>query len=260
MSHTPTTPTGFPSIDRAINGGWNRGDLYVLGGDSGAGSSALALGLALRNCAKSLLLTSEMRPERAYERALAMTARVKLDAIRFDAVTDDERTRLAAAVLELHDKTPAIALIDGDGVEGVGRAIDAVPDLGFVVVDGLEALIPVTVPTHKSRSEIMALAVLALKRLALSRHVAVLLLTHLPNLDIQRDDRRPRLADFGADGTIGTHADVIFGLYREELYSMQTGLPGETELLVLKNRDGKVGYVDLFFHAGWMRFEEVFDE
>src|SRR5438067_13177369 len=43
-----TVPTGFPSIDRILGGGLRRRDLVVLGGDSGSGKSALALGLALR--------------------------------------------------------------------------------------------------------------------------------------------------------------------------------------------------------------------
>src|SRR2546425_2981143 len=37
-----TIPTGFPSIDRMLGGGLRRRDLVVLGGDIGAGKSALA--------------------------------------------------------------------------------------------------------------------------------------------------------------------------------------------------------------------------
>jgi replicative DNA helicase len=259
IADTSTLPTGFPSIDRALGGGWSPGELYVLGGDTGAGSSALALALALHQRDRALVLTSEMRPERVYERVLAMTARVSLDAIRLGSTDDEGQTRLAAAVLDLRDQTPAIALLDDHGVAGLGAQIDAVSDVGLVIVDGLEALIPNTVPVQGTREAIMALAVLALKRLALSKDVAVLLLSHLPLLDVQRGDCRPRLADFGADGAVGIHADVVFGLYREEMYSVHTGLPGETELLILKNRNGQVGYVDLFYHAEWMRFEEVFD-
>jgi len=41
-------PTGFPSLDRAIGGGFHRGDLIVLGGDDGVGCSSLALAIALK--------------------------------------------------------------------------------------------------------------------------------------------------------------------------------------------------------------------
>ena len=43
-----TVATGFPSIDKILGGGLRRRDLVVLGGDIGAGKSALALGVALR--------------------------------------------------------------------------------------------------------------------------------------------------------------------------------------------------------------------
>lgn len=253
-------PTGFPSIDRALDGGLSRGDLHVLAGDNGSGASALALAIALRCEARSLLLTSEMQPERAYERALAMTARVSLDAIRMGTVNDEQRTRLATAVLELRDRTPLIALLDAHGVAGVAHAIGSAANLEFVIVDGLEALLGDQTSSVHSRQDTMALALLALKRLALSHNVAVLVLAHLPNLDPQRSDCRPRLSDFGAEGAVGVHADVVLGLYREELYSANPGHAGETELLILKNRDGQAGYVDLFFQVDWIRFEEVFDE
>ena len=45
-------PTGFPSIDRILGGGFRRGDLIVLGGEVGSGKSALALAIALRVAAK----------------------------------------------------------------------------------------------------------------------------------------------------------------------------------------------------------------
>jgi predicted ATP-dependent serine protease len=41
-------PTGYPSLDKLLGGGPRHGDLVVLGGDVGAGKSALALAMALR--------------------------------------------------------------------------------------------------------------------------------------------------------------------------------------------------------------------
>src|SRR5437899_9082370 len=68
-----TVPTGFPSIDRILGGGLRRRDLVVLGGDIGAGKSALALGLALRTAQQGTgvaLFSGEMDEERLMERAL----------------------------------------------------------------------------------------------------------------------------------------------------------------------------------------------
>ncbi|WP_337169313.1 DnaB-like helicase C-terminal domain-containing protein [Gemmatimonas aurantiaca] len=248
--------SGFPSIDRAIGGGFRRGDLVVLGGDDGVGCSALALAITLRADRRALLLTSEMRPERAYERALSMSARVSLEALRLGVVSTDERTRLATAALMLRDKAPVVETLLTGGVQAVDRALEASPDVPLVVVDALEGLLD----RDLAPADALAHAVLTLKRLALHRQVVVLLTTHLPALDRQRGDRRPRLADFGLGGAVGAHADLVLGLYREELYEADLGVTGATELLVLKHRDGPRGYIDLYFDARFGRFEDVLEE
>lgn len=250
-------PTGFRSFDDLIGGGIRGGDLIVLGGDDRVGTSALALAMALRIQERTLFLTSEMHPERAYERALAMSAKVALESLRLGVVSEDERVRLAAESVTLRDRAPVIDVLGGGGVDEVVRAVQAAPMPAVVIVDGLEALITSEQSLHQTRDEALAFGILALKRLALASQAAVLVLTHLPQLDRTRQDRRPRLTDFGIRGAVGTHADLVLGLYREDLYDGDLGVAGATELLLLKHRDGALGYVDLFFYEQWMRFEEV---
>ena len=249
-------PTRFPSIDRAIGGGFRRGDLIVVGGDDSAGCSAHALGIALRGSPRALLLTGEMHAERAYERALAMGAKVSLESLRLGAVSEEERAKLAMAAVTLRDRAPVIETITSGTLASIDRAIEATPDALLVVVDPLECLLD----RDSGRDEALGFAVLALKRLALLRNVAILLTTHLPQLDRHRQDRRPRLTDFGLGGAIGTHADLVLGLYREELYEADLGVSGAAELLLLKNRDGAKGYVDLYFDGRYSRFEDVLEE
>ena len=247
--------SGFPSLDRAIGGGFRRGDLIVLGGDDGAGTSALALGIALRCAKRALLCTGEMHVERVYERALAIAARVSLDALRHGVVEDTERTRVSAATVTLRDYAPVVERLTQRGIADVAGALDSLPDASLVIVDGLEALLE----HGQHRDESLAWTVLTLKRLALERHVALVVVSHLPMLDRQRTNRRPRLTDFGVHGAIGTHADVVLGLYREDMYDADLGVAGATELIVLKQREGPLGYADLYYFAKWLRFEDVLD-
>jgi replicative DNA helicase len=246
-------PSNFPSLDKALGGGFRRGDLVVLGGDDSVGSSALALGIAVRGARRALLLTSEMQPDRVYERALATSAKVSLENIRLGAVTDDERIRLATAAVSLRDQAPVVETFLHGGLSTIERAIEATPGAVLVIVDTLEGIL------HRDhgQDEALSYAVLALKRLALKNHVVVLLTTHLPDLDRHRPDRRPRLTDFGLGGTVGAQADLVLGLYREEMYDFDHGVSGAAELLILKNRDGAKGYVDLYFDARFGRFEDV---
>lgn len=246
-------PTNFPSIDKALGGGIRRGELVVLGGDDSVGSSALALGIAIRGRERALYLSSEMAPDRVYERALAMTAKVSLEHIRLGAVDEEERARLAASAIAMRDHAPVVETFLNGGLANIERAIEATPSAPLVVVDTLEGVL------HRDhgQEEALSYAVLALKRLALTHHVAVLLTTHLPALDRDRQDRRPRLADFGIGGAVGAQADLVLGLYREEMYDFDHGVSGAAELLVLKNRAGPRGYVDLYFDARYGRFEDV---
>lgn len=247
--------SGFPSLDRAIGGGFRRGDLIVLGGDDGAGTSALALGIALRCAKRALLCTGEMHVERVYERALAIAARVSLDALRHGVVEDTDRTRVSAATVTLRDYAPVVERLTQRGIADVAGALDSLPDASLVIVDGLEALLE----HGQHRDEALAWTVLTLKRMALERHIALVVVSHLPMLDRQRTNRRPRLTDFGVHGAIGTHADVVLGLYREDMYDADLGVAGATELIVLKQREGPLGYADLYYFAKWLRFEDVLD-
>ncbi len=249
-------PSHFPSIDRAIGGGFRRGDLVVMGGDDSAGASALALAIALRITPRALLLTGEMPAERAYERALAMGAKVPLESLRLGVVTDVERARLGAAAVMLRDRAPVIDTLATGAISAVADALQGTPDAPLVVVDPLECLLT----RDAGRDEALGYAVLSLKRLALERNVVVLLTAHLPQLDQSRLDRRPRLTDFGLGGAIGTHADLVLGLYREELYEADLGVSGAAELRVLKHRDGATGYIDLYFDRRYCRFEDVLEE
>ena len=249
-------PAGFPSLAPIVHGGFRAGDLLVLGGDAQSGTSSLALSMALRAHAMgapSLVLTGECTPARAFERALAAVSRLPLDTLRRGTLTPEQRTALSSAATHLRDHAPVIVRLDGDGVPALERALDTAPGTRLLVVDGLESLL--TDPA--SRDDALAFAVLACKRLALRRELVVLLVSHLPAFDRTRHDLRPMLADFGVRGAVATHADLVLALFREELYQRDLALRGAAELHVLKHRTGDLGYVDLYFEAECLRFEDV---
>src|SRR6185437_7819294 len=80
-----TVPSGFPSLDRLLGGGFRRQDLVVLAGDVGSGKSALGLGIAVRSAiagVPTLFLSGEMSPDRVMERALAFEGKAAVDDLR----------------------------------------------------------------------------------------------------------------------------------------------------------------------------------
>jgi replicative DNA helicase len=252
-----TVPSGFPSLDKLLGGGLRRGDLVVLGGDVSSGKSALVLAVALRVAQQqrsTLFYSGEMIVERVLERALAIEGRTRIDDLRRGTLDEVTRSGVGAAAIRLRDELPIVERVPAGGVAAITEEVGALRGVDLVVVDGLSSLLPGTRATVEEE----ATAVRGLKQLALDARVAVLLTTSLPHL-AARDDRRPMLDDFGANGAVKERADVVLSLFREGMYDSARGIEGATELLVTKNRNGGTGYVDLYFYAQWMRFEDMLD-
>jgi replicative DNA helicase len=43
------------------------------------------------------------------------------------------------------------------------------------------------------------------------------------------------------------------------MYRPDSGVECAAELLIRKNRNGPTGFVDLYFYAKWLRFEDMLD-
>ncbi len=252
-----TIATGFQSLDRILGGGLRGGDLVVLGGDVGSGKSALSLALAVRVAQRRspvAFFSGEMSTDRLLERALAIEGRVKVDDLRVGVVNDLARASVGAAAVRLRDVLPRFETIPAEGLPGIFEHVERLrPDL--LVVDSLQSLLR---GERATTDEDLAESVRRLKTFAIQRGVAIVVTAQLPHL-VARDDRRPLLDDFGAMGAVKHHADVVLALFREDMYDRRREIEGATELLVRKNRNGSTGYVDLYFYAQWMRFEDMLD-
>lgn len=250
-------PSGFPSLDRMLGGGLRRGDLVVIGGAVASGKSALALAIALRAAGaghRAAFYTGEMSVERVLERILAIEGRARMDDLQRGSLDEATRASVGAAAIRLRDRLPVIDRLPPGGIEALAGELRASPRFDLVVVDPLEML----ATGRMASAEELASAVRGLKTLAVDLECAVLLTAHLPGL-APREDPRPALDDFGALGTVREQADVVLGLFREGMYDAARALEGATELIVRKARHGTTGYVDLYFYAQWMRFEDMLD-
>jgi replicative DNA helicase len=249
---------GFPSLDKMLGGGFRRGDLVVLGGDVASGKSALALAFAIRASvrgARVAFLTAEMAVERVLERIIAIEARAKIDDLRQGALDDETRATAGSVAVRLREHLPLVERIPRNtGISAIEDLLDDPPMVDLVIVDSITAL----VRDEKDGDEEIGIVVRGLKELALERDVTMLVTAPVAS-PVDRADRRPTLDDFGARGALKQTADVVLGLYREDMYESSKDIAGATELLVRKNRNGATGYVDLYFYAQWLRFEDMSD-
>lgn len=251
-----TLSTGFPSLDALLGGGLRRGDLVVLGGDVGCGKSALALAMALRaaEAGKSVALFSgELSGERLLERALAVEGRAALDDLRNGRLGEEAYAAVAAAALAMRQHPALLSHMPPNGLPGMSDLLIEHLGLDLLVVDPLQSLARGAHPMEEELAQVVR----DLKGMAVRRDCAVLLVSHLAVPVRERGDPRPRLDDFGALGALRQLADTVLGLYREELYETSRDVEGAAEVHVLKQRNGGVGYADLYFYKRWLRFEDM---
>lgn len=94
-----------------------------------------------------------------------------------------------------------------------------------------------------------------LKRLALKYDVPIIALAQLSRALEARPDKRPILSDLKESGDLEQDADVVIGLYRDEIYNPQN--KGTAEVIVLKNREGACRVIPYYFNGSITEFIEV---
>lgn len=249
--------TGYPSLDRLVSGGLRRGELTVVGGDAGAGKTALALGIAIRAAVAGyqvLILTHESSVERCWERLVSAESGVTHIGMRTGVLPSGgaDSLRSAADVLrrlpitvELAPPSPAL----------LGERLDAGTLPALVIFDGLAGLDQPPRPVAEAHAQ----AIRLLKRAAVDHDIALLATAPLSADVSLRPPPRPRLTDFGMLATASAVADAVLGIFREALYDDAPDVAGAFEVHVLKHRAAPSAFADLYIEPGAGRVEDVIE-
>jgi replicative DNA helicase len=80
-------------------------------------------------------------------------------------------------------------------------------------------------------------------RLARETQCPVLAVAQLSRAVEQRPDKRPLVSDLRESGQIEADADCVLMLYRDDYYDRDSERPGEMDVIVRKNRQGRLGQV-----------------
>ena len=149
----PELPTGLDALDRATGGG-TAGDLWLLGGPAGVGKTLLAIGLARASALRAHVpvrwLSTREEPESLRASVLSAEARMTVERLRAQDLSDDEQARMATVKSKIahsqmtYIRVPAGRLLSaarGSAPEaGSLLVLDSVPTCNAEMVTDLATL------------------------------------------------------------------------------------------------------------------------
>jgi replicative DNA helicase len=145
-------------------------------------------------------------------------------------------------------------------------------NLSLLVVDYLQLIKGSFTKADQGRVQEVSEITQGLKAIAKEFNVPVIALSQLSRAVEQREDKKPQLSDLRESGSIEQDADVVAFIYRQSYY-LERERPNEdqpvkfdewknkmqeighkAEIIIAKQRNGPVGFVELFFDAEFTRF------
>ncbi|OFK23305.1 DnaB-like helicase C-terminal domain-containing protein [Olsenella sp. HMSC062G07] len=278
--------TGVPPLDAVLSGGLRPG-VHVLGGEPGAGKSALALQVALMAAQRgnrSLYVSLEMDWAQCRSRCLALLSmeadglapfrwaevpamgRKLAKAMREgrercgdeSCVRDILRADPVAAANEfMAQQCAGLTIADADGLHDTGKLTEAAWEardagMGLMVVDYLQQLDYQGTGTEYDRVSAVSKA---LSRLAHSLGVPLLVLASMNRMSAAKD--APDMHGFRGSGGIEYDAETAMVLRKSDHDGHSADGVRLVELHVVKNRHGRQAEgspIGLFFDGAHNRF------
>jgi len=258
----PAIATGLYDLDALIGGGFQPGQLIVLGGRPSMGKSSLgnqlALSIAADHNAPTMIFSLEMSGKEINKRFLSSESGIEMVYLTSGKMRDSQWEPLFRAVrvmdvpiLMIDDST------DSTPLKIRSKLRKAITEHGLcklVVIDYLQLM----VDSGSNRLPQMIGAVTReLKLLARECNVPIMLLSQLNRGVEDRTNKRPMLSDLRDSGRIEEDADMVLGVYRDEYYNPETPDRGIAEVIVMKNRNGATGTIKLLFEPHFTRFKNL---
>lgn len=258
-------PTGYYDLDE-MTGGFQPGDLIVIMARPGVGKTALANCMASYQASLGYPVTffsAETSGMEFATRSACTIARVNSVLFRTGKAKEADVRALASASEKVSqwpfyiDDTGEIEIhrlcARAARQRSLGRA-------SIVFVDYLQRL--TANDTWKETREMFSYMVVKLKSLARSIEAPVVVTCQVSRKVDDRKDHRPMLSDGKETGKIDEEADIILGLYRPEIYATeeekrQRKFEGIAEAIILKQRNGPLGVVPLYFNKTLALFESA---
>jgi len=215
---------------------------------------------AVENKMTVAIFSMEMPGEQLSLRLLSSMGHINSKRIQNGQLDGADWTRLGSAMKILSDARMFID--DSVGLNPLElrararRLKSAKGDLGLIIVDYLQLMDASPNERHENRATQISNITRSLKMLAKEQEVPVVALSQLNRSVEQRPDKRPVMADLRESGAIEQDADVIFFIYRDEVYNEESEHAGTAQIIIGKQRNGPVGSKTLTFLKEFTKFAD----
>ena len=247
----PGLSTGLYDLDRFIMG-LSGSDLVLIASRPGMGKTSIALNIALhaaKTSKKSVAIFSlEMSREQLAMRLLSSESFIDGKKLLTGRVKDEDWKRLSDAAASISAADMLINDNPSLTVADMNAQCRRVKNLGMVVIDYLQLMQSATGARgggSDNRTQAVGEISRMMKIMAKELDVPVICLSQLSRANESRENKRPRLSDLRESGAIEQDADVVLALYREDYYNKEAETHNVAECIVLKNRRGETGTVEL---------------
>lgn len=260
-AHLTGIPTHYVDLDKMING-LCPSQLLILAARPSMGKTALALNIAQNVAFRTKeavgIFSLEMNAEELLHRLICSESEVESEKIKAGSLTGNEYQRVVAAVNEMQKHTVIIDDQPGLKISDLrtrARRMKEMYNIKLLVIDYLQLLSgPKANYNSENRQNEISEISRMLKNLARELNIPVVCLSQLSRKVEERQGHRPMLSDLRESGSIEQDADIVMFLFRREYYNPQDK-PGTAELIIAKNRHGKVGDVQLVYKKSLALFQ-----
>jgi len=255
--------TGLIEVDNKIVS-LSGGKLVVIAARPAVGKSVALLNIADHQSQVSekpfLIFQMEMGDEDMMARIMAARASVNVGKIATASWDDAEWARVQHAANGWRDNGRVLFCsksgLDPHELTMIAKQMHK--KHGGLCAVGVDYIQLMRVKGHKGNRENEVSEISrALKILAMDLGVPVFALSQLNRGLENRPNKRPTLADLRESGAIEQDADIVWGLYRDEVYNPDTQAKGIAEWIFLKQRQGSIGSVAVGFEGQYSRFTNL---
>jgi replicative DNA helicase len=260
--------TGLPDLDRMLNGGLEKQNLFIIGARPSMGKTAMGLTVALNIAQKNNVgfFSLEMSHSDIRDRMFACLGRFPLQQIQNPKAYTSKygfgEDGFWTKVMEVVEESKALKLLINDKpnqslarIKSECRRMKRTEGLEVVVIDYLSKIEPSDkkLPKTYQIEEITS----GLKNMAKELDICVILLAQVNRGGAEKGAQPPGLVDLKDSGAIEQDGDVIGFIHRPIQLNPTLDEDWQNYALfrVAKNRQGPTGDVNLFYHGQYTRFD-----